>query len=54
VRAIADGVWVDTAPVRFLGLHLTANMVVERIVPAHGEPIVHGAEQQLRDANRGF
>ena len=27
----SDGVWIDTAPVRFLGLRLTANMTVLRL-----------------------
>ena len=31
MRPVADGVWVDTAPVRFLGLQLTANMTVLRL-----------------------
>jgi hypothetical protein len=28
---VADGVWLDTAPVRFLGMRLTANMTVVRL-----------------------
>jgi hypothetical protein len=28
LRSVAKGVWIDTSPVRFLGLHLTANMTV--------------------------
>ena len=28
LRAVAPGVWIDTAPVRFLGLRLTSNMSV--------------------------
>jgi len=31
LRRVAEGVWIDTAPVRFLGLHLTANMTVLRL-----------------------
>jgi hypothetical protein len=27
----AEGVWVDTAPVRFLGMRLTATMTVLRL-----------------------
>lgn len=31
LRCIADGVWIDTAPVEFLGMRLTANMTVLRL-----------------------
>jgi hypothetical protein len=31
LTSVADGVWIDTAPVRFLGLRLSANMTVLRL-----------------------
>ena len=31
LRQLAEGVWLDTAPVRILGMHLTANMTVLRL-----------------------
>jgi hypothetical protein len=31
LEPMAPGVWVDSAPVRFLGLHLTANMTVLKL-----------------------
>jgi hypothetical protein len=39
LRALADGVWYDTAPVRFLGMQLSATMTVLRL--DDGELVVH-------------
>jgi hypothetical protein len=39
LSAIAEGVWMDSAPVRFLGMQLTSNMTVLRL--GDGSLLVH-------------
>lgn len=34
VQPLAEGVWLDTAPVQFLGMHLTSTMTVLRLADA--------------------
>jgi hypothetical protein len=43
--AFADGVWLDEAPVRFLGMRLHATMTVIRL--ADGSPLYHPSFRTL-------
>jgi hypothetical protein len=51
LTAFADGVWVTTAPVRYLGMHLTATMTILRL--GNGSLLLHSPVPMtpaLRDA----